>query len=55
MDLKKDLKKDKFKIDATIHNTLDGYNHMTMVKSLSIFMMQLPEVLKRKTHTPHVS
>jgi|TARA_Y100000310_G_scaffold344034_1_gene454668 GDP/UDP-N,N'-diacetylbacillosamine 2-epimerase (hydrolysing) len=42
-----EIKKDKLKIDATVHNTLDGYNHLTMVKSLSIFMMQLPEILKQ--------
>lgn len=42
-----EIKKDKFKIDATVYNTLDGYNHLTMVKSLSIFMMQLPEILKQ--------
>lgn len=35
-----------FKIEASIHNTLDGYNQLTMVKSLSIFMLQLPEILQ---------
>jgi GDP/UDP-N,N'-diacetylbacillosamine 2-epimerase (hydrolysing) len=41
----KEIKKDRLKIHAAIHNTLDGYNPLTMVKSLSIFMMQLPEIL----------
>lgn len=39
--------KDKFKIDATIFNTFDGYNLVTMAKSLSVFMLQLPEILER--------
>lgn len=40
-----EIKKDGFKIHASVFNTLDGYNHLTMVKSLSIFMIQLPELL----------
>ncbi len=39
------IRKEGFKIDAVVHNTLDGYNHLTMVKSLSIFMLQIPEIL----------
>lgn len=42
-----EIKKDKFKVHAAVHNTLDGYSHLTMVKSLSIFMLQLPELLKQ--------
>src|SRR3989344_3026961 len=42
-----EIKKDGLKIHAEIFNTLDGYNHLTMVKSLSIFMMQLPELLQQ--------
>jgi len=42
-----EIKKDKFKIHSIVHNTLDGYNHITMVKSLSIFMIQLPEILQQ--------
>src|SRR3989344_510900 len=41
------IKKDRFKIEAAIHNTLDGYNPVTMTKSLSIFMLQLPELLEK--------
>ncbi len=40
-----EVKKDNLKIEASIFNTLDGYNHLTMTKSLSIFMLQLPEIL----------
>ncbi|MEK7575797.1 MAG: UDP-N-acetylglucosamine 2-epimerase [Patescibacteria group bacterium] len=42
-----EIRNDNLKIHAEIFNTLDGYNHLTMVKSLSIFMMQLPELLKQ--------
>ncbi len=42
-----EIKKDKFKIDAEIYNTLDGYNRVTMTKSLSILMLQLPEIFER--------
>lgn len=42
-----EIKKDKFKIDEIIYNTLDGYNHITMAKSLGIFMLHLPELFKR--------
>ena len=42
-----EIKKDGFKIHAEIHNTFDGYNRLTMVKSLSVFKMQLPEILKQ--------
>lgn len=40
-----EVEKDNLKIEATVFNTLDGYNHLTMAKSLSIFMLQLPEIL----------
>lgn len=42
-----EIKKDGFKIAASIHNTFDGYNHLTMAKSLSVFMLQLPEILQQ--------
>ena len=42
-----EIRNDNLKIHAEVFNTLDGYNHLTMVKSLSIFMMQLPELLKQ--------
>jgi len=41
----KEIEKDNFKIHSTIYNTLDGYNHITMAKSVGIFMTQLPEVI----------
>lgn len=42
-----EIKKDNFKICASVFNTFDGYNHLTMVKSLGVFMLQLPEILKQ--------
>ncbi len=42
-----EIRKEGFKVDAIIHNTLDGYSHLTMAKSLAIFMLQLPEILKQ--------
>ncbi len=42
-----EIKKDGFKIDAFVHNTFDGYNRLTMAKSLSVFMLQLPEILQQ--------
>ena len=41
-----EIRRDGFKIDAVVHNTLDGYSRLTMAKSLSIFMLQLPEILQ---------
>ncbi|MFA6416206.1 MAG: UDP-N-acetylglucosamine 2-epimerase [Candidatus Paceibacterota bacterium] len=43
----KEIKKDNFKVSASVFNTFDGYNHLTMVKSLGVFMLQLPEILKQ--------
>ncbi|MBI5003537.1 UDP-N-acetylglucosamine 2-epimerase (hydrolyzing) [Candidatus Kaiserbacteria bacterium] len=40
-----EIRREGFKIDAVVHNTLDGYSRLTMAKSLSIFMLQLPEIL----------
>jgi GDP/UDP-N,N'-diacetylbacillosamine 2-epimerase (hydrolysing) len=42
-----EIEKDGFKVHATVFNTFDGYNHVTMVKSLSVFMLQLPELLNQ--------
>ena len=42
----KEIEKDNFKIDSVIYNTFDGYNKITMVKSLAVFMLQLPEALE---------
>jgi GDP/UDP-N,N'-diacetylbacillosamine 2-epimerase (hydrolysing) len=43
----KEIAKDRLKIESVVHNTLDGYNHVTMSKSLGVFMIQLPEILKQ--------
>jgi len=40
-----EIKRDGLKIHASVFNTFDGYNQLTMVKSLSVFMLQLPELL----------
>lgn len=42
-----EIKKDGFKVFSSVFNTFDGYNHLTMVKSLAVFMLQLPEILKQ--------
>lgn len=42
-----EIKKDNVKIGAVVHNTLDGYNRLTMTKSLGIFMMELPAIIER--------
>jgi len=42
-----EIRKDGFKIHGVVHNTFDGYSHLTMVKSLSVFMLQLPEMLQQ--------
>ncbi|MCD6471488.1 UDP-N-acetylglucosamine 2-epimerase (hydrolyzing) [bacterium] len=43
----KEFGKDRIKVKEKIYNTLDGYNLVTMAKSLGIFLTQLPEVLDR--------
>src|SRR3989344_4921219 len=42
-----EIRKRGYKIEAAVYNTLDGYNRVTMAKSLSIFLMQLPELLEQ--------
>ena len=37
--------KDNITTDYKIYNTLDSYNNITMVKSLGIFLMQIPEII----------
>lgn len=44
---KNDFIKDDININYEIYNTLDGYNNITMVKSLSIFLLQIPEILEK--------
>lgn len=41
-----EIKKDNLKVGAKIINTFDGYNPVSMAKSLSVFLLQLPEVLE---------
>jgi GDP/UDP-N,N'-diacetylbacillosamine 2-epimerase (hydrolysing) len=42
-----EIEEDKLKIGGRIFNTFDGYNPLTMTKSLGVFLMQLPEFLDR--------
>jgi len=41
-----EIKRDRVKIAGSVVNTFDGYTHLTMCKSLSVFMLQLPEILE---------
>jgi GDP/UDP-N,N'-diacetylbacillosamine 2-epimerase (hydrolysing) len=43
----KEFEKDNIKVDYKIFNTLDGYNNLTMAKSLGIFLLQIPEILEK--------
>jgi len=42
-----EIERDGFKISEAVHVTLDGYTNKTMVKSLGIFMISLPEIIER--------
>lgn len=42
-----EVRKDGFKIHAVVRNNFDGYNHITMAKSLAVLMMQLPELFEQ--------
>lgn len=46
-----EIERDGFKIDHKIFMSLDGYNHLTMVKSLGIFLMSLADILA--ANRPH--
>lgn len=39
--------KNGFQIEATVHNTFDGYDRLTMTKSLAVLFLQLPEIFLR--------
>ena len=42
-----EIKSDNLNIEHVLHNTIDGYSHITMTKSLGVFLLQLPELLKQ--------
>lgn len=42
-----EIRRDNFKIGAAVHNTLAGYNRLTMVKSLGVFLTELPGIIER--------
>ena len=41
-----EFKKDHIPVKYKIYNTLDGYNKLTMIKSLALFLLQIPEILE---------
>ena len=43
----REFEKDSIEVTYKIHNTLDGYTNVTMVKSLGIYLLQLPEILEK--------
>ena len=43
----REFEKDGIEVTYKIHNTLDGYTNVTMVKSLGIYLLQLPEILQK--------
>ena len=42
-----EILRDGFTVGAAVHNTLAGYNRLTMVKSLGVFMTELPGIIDR--------
>jgi len=42
-----EFNKDGLPVHYKVYNTLDGYNTVTMPKSLGIFLIQIPEILER--------
>ena len=44
----KEIEKDGFKIHYKVHMSLDGYSHITMAKSLGIFMTSFPDIVENE-------
>src|SRR3989338_6430003 len=42
-----EILRDGFKVGAAVHNTLAGYNRLNMVKSLGVFLTELPGIIDR--------
>lgn len=42
-----EIERDGFRVDEKLYMTLDGYNSVTMTKSLAILLLELPTVLKK--------
>lgn len=40
-----EIEKDGFKVDYRIHMSIDGYNHITQVKSLGLFLVSFADIL----------
>lgn len=43
----REIERDGFHVDERIYMTFDGYNSVTMTKSLAVFLLELPTVLQR--------
>ena len=41
-----EFQKDNIPVKYKIYNTLDGYNKLTMIKSIALFLLQIPEILE---------
>lgn len=44
----KEIERDGFKIHYKVHMSLDGYSHVTMAKSLGIFMTSFPDIIENE-------
>ena len=44
----REIERDGFKIHYKVHMSLDGYSHITMAKSLGIFMTSFPDILENE-------
>ena len=42
-----EFKRDEIEVHHRLFNTFDGYNNVTMAKSLGVFLLQLPEILEK--------
>ena len=40
-----EIEKDGFKVDYKINMSIDGYNHVTQVKSLGLFLVSFADIL----------
>jgi GDP/UDP-N,N'-diacetylbacillosamine 2-epimerase (hydrolysing) len=43
----REIERDGFHVDERLHMTFDGYNAVTMTKSLGVLMLELPTVLQK--------
>ena len=43
----KEIERDGFRVSEKVYMTLDGFNAVTMTKSLGVLMLELPTILDR--------